>query len=91
MRDESKKLNSKSLIMSESDGTQFRIRVYLPTGYTCTLQLYGKSTFADLRNECWNKKSKDFGCSKSEARFRLYTTSLFFNDNDTMFSILFYI
>eukprot|EP01084_Bolivina_argentea_P059605 108874_1 len=70
--------------MSESETTQFRIRVYLPTGYTCTLQLYGNKTFLDLRNECWNKKSKDFGCNKSEARFRLYTTELFFNDSDTI-------
>eukprot|EP01084_Bolivina_argentea_P032071 59329_1 len=69
---------------SESDSTQFRIRVYLPTGFTCTLQLFGKSTFGQLRNQVWNKKSKDFGCSKTEARFRLYTTELFFDDKQTI-------
>ena len=70
--------------MSEADSTQFKIRIYLPNGYTCTLQLYGKSTFAELRNQCWDKKSKDFGCAKNEARFRLYTTELFFNDEQTI-------
>ena len=70
--------------MSDSDNTQFRIRVYLPTGLTCTLQLYGKNTFGELRNQAWDKKSKDFGCSKSEARFRLYTTEIYFNDKDTI-------
>ena len=74
--------------MSEADSTQFRIRVYLPTGYTCTLQLFGSNTFKDLRNQAWDKKSKDFGCNKNEARFRLYTAELFFDDTDTISSLV---
>eukprot|EP00484_Ammonia_sp_Unknown_P029708 CAMPEP_0197049050 /NCGR_PEP_ID=MMETSP1384-20130603/24276_1 /TAXON_ID=29189 /ORGANISM="Ammonia sp." /LENGTH=913 /DNA_ID=CAMNT_0042481277 /DNA_START=21 /DNA_END=2762 /DNA_ORIENTATION=- len=70
--------------MSESDKTKFRVRIYLPTGYTCTLQLYGANTFGQLREQCWQKKSKEFGCKKNEARFRLYTTDLFFNDDQTI-------
>eukprot|EP01084_Bolivina_argentea_P008149 15238_1 len=70
--------------MSASKKTKFRIRTYLPTGFTCTLFVDGYTTFAQLRNECWDKKSKMFGCVKEEARFRLYTTELFFDDQQTI-------
>merc|ERR1719334_1790720 len=58
--------------------------IYLPTGFTCTLHLYGNTTFADVRQKCWEKKSKEFRCKKHEARFRLYTTELYFNDEQTI-------
>lgn len=59
---------------------RYRILVYLPTGLTCTLHLFGHQTFQDVRDFCWTQNRQSFGCPKSDARFRLYTTEYYFED-----------
>ena len=67
-----------------ADDELFIIRVFLPTGYTVTLNVYGSDKFSKIRDECWKKESQSWECNKNDARFRLYTTEYYFYDNDTI-------